>query len=519
MTRRSIVRLPVLAVAVALGLLPIRALRGQELAVDTTGAGALIDEALNRSEVMQNLQYLSDVIGPRLTGSAAARRANEWTLERFKAYGLDARLEPWQFGGTWTRGPMRARMTAPRAHDVIAASWAWAPGTGGATVTGPVVRIDATTPDSFAVHRGRVKQAWVMTRAPSLVWNNDGPAMTAADSQRQRDFFRTVFTPFRDADSVTRARMQQFANDLPYLLRRAGALGMLVDGSKEHALLNMSGSPNRILPLPQVVVTHEDYALFDRLLQADTTPRLAVSISNTVTRDSVPQWNTVAEIRGSERPGQVVIVGAHLDSWDLGTGTTDNGTGAMCALEAARIIARSGLRPKRSIRFVLFTGEEQGLIGSRKYAEAHAAEADSIQAVIVLDNGTGAISGQALQGRTDLDGLWRAVLAPVARLGADSVVNRNKTGTDHLSFLPYGVPGFNFNQLERGYGHTHHSQSDTYDMAVASDLMQASAVMAVSAYELANLPGLIPRGERSAPTPVEAVKVSDSLIVRGRGAN
>src|SRR5256884_321589 len=398
---------------------------------------------------------------------------------------------------------MRVRMTAPRAHDVMAASWAWAPGTGGATVTGPVVRIDATTPDSFAVHRGRVKQAWVMTRASSLVWNNEGPLMTAADSQRQRDFFRTVFTPFRDADSVTRARMQQFANDLPYLLRRAGALGILVDGSKEHALLNMSGSPNRILPLPQVVIAHEAYALFDRLLQVGAPPRLAVSISNTITRDSVPQWNAVAEIRGSERPGQVVIVGAHLDSWDLGTGTTDNGTGAMCTLEAARVIARSGFKPKRTIRFVLFAGEEQGLIGSRKYAEAHAAEADSIQAVIVLDNGTGAITGQALQGRTDLEALWRAVLAPVARLDADSVVNRNKTGTDHLSFLPYGVPGFNFNQLERGYGHTHHSQSDTYAMAIAADLKQAAAVMAVSASELADLPGLIPRGGRFAPAPGE----------------
>ena len=512
-------RLHVLAAAAAFTVCSVGLVSGQDLIVDTTGAGALVDEALNRSEVMENLQYLSDVIGPRLTGSSAARRANDWTLERFEAYGLDAHLEPWQFGGTWTRGPMRARMTAPRAHDVMAASWAWAPGTGGATVTGPVVRIDATTPDSFAVYRARVKKAWVMTRAPSLVWNTDGPPMTAADSQRQRDFFRTVFTPFRDADSATRARMQQFANDLPHLLHRAGALGILVDAGKEHGLLNMSGSPNRMLPLPQVAVAHEDYALFDRLLGAGTTPRLAVSISNTITRDSVPQWNTVAEIRGSERPGQVVIVGAHLDSWDLGTGTTDNGTGAMCTLEAARVIARSGFKPKRTIRFVLFAGEEQGLIGSRKYAEAHAAEADSIQAVIVLDNGTGAITGQALQGRTDLEALWRAVLAPVARLDADSVVNRNKTGTDHLSFLPYGVPGFNFNQLERGYGHTHHSQSDTYDMAVAADLMQASAVMAVSAYELANLPGLIPRGERSAPTPVQAVKVSDSLIVKGRGSN
>src|SRR3989442_13936998 len=329
--------------------------------------------------------------------------------------------------------------------------------------------------------------------------------MTAADSERQRDFFRTVFTPYRDLHSTTGARRQQFANDLPSLLRRAGALGILLAASKEHALLNTSGPPNRILPLPQIAVAHEDYALFDRQLQAGTTPRLAVSVSNTITRDSVPQWNTVAELRGSELPGQVVIVGAHLDSWDLGTGTTDNGTGAMCTLEAARIIARSGLKPKRTIRFVLFTGEEQGLIGSRKYAEAHAAEADSIQSGNVLDNGTGAITGQALQGRTDLEGLSRAILAPAAPLGADSVVDRHQTRTDQLSFLPHGVPGFNFNQPERGHGHTHHPHPDTYDMAVAADLMQASAVMAVSAYELASLPGLIPRGERSAPTPVEAV--------------
>jgi len=510
------VRPSCLLVALAIAASARRPLSAQDVTVDTAGAGALIDQALNHSQVMENLQYLADVIGPRLTGSPAVRRANDWTLERFKGYGLEGHLEPWKFGGTWTRGPARVRMTAPRAHDVTAASWAWAPGTGGSVRTGPVVRIDATTPDSFAAYRGKVKGAWVMTRAPAPVWNGDGPAMTAADSQSQREYFRNVFTPFRDADSLTRARMQQFANDVPFLLQRAGALGIVLDAGKEHALLNMSGSPNRVLPLPQIVVAHEDYAMFDRLLRAGAMPRLAVSVTNELTRDSVPQWNTVAEMRGSERPGEVVIVGAHLDSWDLGTGTTDNGTGAMCVLEAARAIAQSGLKPRRTIRFVLFTGEEQGLIGSRKYAEAHAAEADSIQAVIVLDNGTGAITGQALQGRADLEGLWRALLAPVKGLGVDSVVNRNKGGTDHLSFLPYGVPGFNFNQLERGYNHTHHSQSDTYDMALGADLAQASAVMAVSAYELANLSELIPRGARSTPTPVEAVKVSDSLLVKGK---
>lgn len=506
------------ALAAAAALLPLllRPATGQDLTVDTSGAGVLIDQALNHSEVLQNLAHLVDVIGPRLTGSPAARAANEWTLARFRAYGLDGHLEPWKFGGTWTRGPIRVRMTAPRIHDVDAASWAWAPGTGGRAVRGPVVRIDGTTPEAFTPDRAKVRGAWVMLRPPAFVWNSDGPEMTAADSARRQEFFRNMFAPFRDADSVTRARMQQFNNDLPFLLRRAGALGIVLDAGKEHALLNMSGSPNRILPLPQIVVAHEDYALFDRMLADGITPRLEATIQNAMTTDSVTQWNTVAEIRGTERPGEVVIVGAHLDSWDLGTGATDNGTGAMCTLEAARVIAQSGLRPKQTIRFVLFTGEEQGLIGSREYASAHAAEADSIQAVVVLDNGTGAVTGQALQGRTDLEGLWRAALAPVASLGADSVVNRNKGGTDHLSFLPYGVPGFNFNQLQRGYNHTHHSQSDTYDMAVEGDLKQASAVMAVSAYELANLPGMIPRGERSTPQPVEAVKVSDSLRVRAR---
>jgi carboxypeptidase Q len=484
---------------------------GQDLTVDTAGAGALVDQALHHSEVMANLAYLTDVIGPRLTGSPAVRQANEWTLARFRDYGLTAHLEPWTFGGSWTRGPIRVRLVAPRAHDVIAASWTWAPGTGGVTRTGPVVRIDGSVPDSFARQRSRVKGAWVMLQEPSFVWNSDGPAMGAADSARREQFLRRYYPPFQGADSATRARLEQFANDLPYQLRRAGALGIVVDAGKEHGLLNMSGSPNRILPLPQIVVTHEDYSLFNRLLAAGSVPRLAVSIVNRMSRDSIPQWNTIAELRGTQRPGEVVIVAAHLDSWDLGTGTTDNGTGAMCVLEAARVIARSGLRPQRTIRFALFTGEEQGLIGSRKYAEAHAAEADSIQAVLVLDNGTGAVTGQALQGRGDLAELWRAILAP---LGADSVVNRNKGGTDHLAFLPYGVPAFNFNQVERGYQHTHHSQSDTYDKAVAEDLMQASAVLAVSAHELANLPGMIPRGARSTPTRVQAVQVSDSLRTR-----
>ena len=489
----------------------------QNLTVDTSGAGRLIDEALNRSQVMLNLQYLSDAIGPRLTGSPAARAANDWTMRKFQEYGLAAHLEEWNFGGRWERGPLWVRMTAPRTHDVIAASWAWAPGTSGRTIRGPVVRIDGSTPDSLAANLRAVRGAFVMLRPPAPVWNNDGPPMTAADSAKQREYFRGVFAPFQNADSATRARLQQFQTDVPFLLRNAGALATLLDGGKEQTLLTMSGSPNRVLPLPQIVVAHEEYAMFDRLLRLGITPQLEASITNRMTLDSVPQWNTVAELRGTEHPGEVVIVGAHLDSWDLGTGASDNGTGSMATLETARVIAQSGLKPRRTIRFILFTGEEQGLIGSRKYAEAHAAEMDSIQAVIVLDNGVGAITGQALQGRQDLEGLWHQILVPVARLGADSVVNRNKGGTDHLSFLPYGVPAFNFDQLERGYGHTHHSQSDTYDKAIEQDLQQASAVMAVSAYALANLPDLIARGPKQPATPVVAQVPSDSVVNNRKG--
>ena len=277
--------------------------------------------------------------------------------------------------------------------------------------------------------------------------------------------------------------------------------------------MTMSGSPNRVAPLPNIVISHEDYTLLERLIAHGVTPRLEAGVENKVGKSRVQQWNTVAELRGSELPGQVVILGAHLDSWDLGTGVTDNGAGSMVVLEAARILARSGLKPKRTIRFILFAGEEQGLIGSRQYAAAHAAEADSVQAVQVIDNGTGRIVGQALQGRSDLAELWQALLVPVAHLGATAVREDVKTGTDHLAFVPYGIPGFNFDQEPRGYSHTHHSESDTYDKAVADDLRQASAVMAVTAWELANLGELLPRGPKPGP---ERIPTTPSAAVSAR---
>jgi hypothetical protein len=445
------------------------------------------------------VRNLTDVIGPRLSGTAAMRRANEWTAERLRGYGLTATLEPYRFGVTWERGPIAMRVLEPFRRALTGYSWAWTAGTAGKTLAGPVVLADVSTPDSFAIYRDRVRGAWVLPRASTLIWNPDGPPMTAADSARldSARALRASLTADTSAAAVEARR--QWAIDLPYLLRKAGALGTLVDGGKEHALMTMSGSPTRVAPLPNVVVSHEDYTQLERLIHASVTPRIEGRVENTVGESPVMQWNTVGEIRGSELPGQVVVLGAHLDSWDLATGTTDNAVGSGVVIEAARVIAESGRKPRRTIRFILFSGEEQGLLGSRAYAQAHAAESDSVQAVLVLDNGTGAIKGQALQGRDDLEETWRALLAPVADLGAAEVRSAVKSGTDHLPFAAYGIPAFNFDQHPRGYNHTHHSQSDTYDKAIEADLQQASAVMAATAWQLANMAELLPRGPKPGP--------------------
>ena len=492
-----------------LATLPLTA----QTVVDTTGTGAIIRQATDHSEVMKNLEYLSDVIGPRLTGSSAMRRANDWTAERFKAYGLTAAIEPWDFGVTWERGVANARLLAPFQRAVTAQSWAWTAGTGGKALAGPVVLVNVSTPESLAVYKDRVKGAWILTGQPANIWNPDGPAMTAADSAAVRARQNQPRPPL-DTSAAAVAQRRQFAFDLPYMLRQAGALGRLTDGSKEQGLMNMSGSPYAVSPLPNLVIAHEDFAQLARLIQNGITPRFEGTVTNTIGANPVKQYNTVAEIRGSEKPGEVVILGAHLDSWDLGTGTTDNGTGSMVVLEAARAIAQSGLKPKRTIRFILFSGEEEGLLGSAAYAAQHAATADSIQAVLVIDNGTGMITGQALQGRNEDEQLWKDLLAPVTSLGARNVRQGNKGGTDHLSFIPYGVPGWNFDQETRGYNHTHHSQVDTFDHAVGSDLVQASAVMAATAFELANLPTLLPRGAKTTVTPRPWLKPSPGLAVK-----
>jgi hypothetical protein len=487
-SRRLAAALLVATTAIA-GAQPTVPQRTIHVPADQELVARIIDEGTKRSHADADLQYLLDVIGPRLTGSPEVRRANEWTEQKFREYGMDrTALEPYTFGVGWTRGPMTLRMLAPQKRELLGVSWAWSPGTNG-PLAGDVVFMDARTESEFNQRfKGKLAGKWVMM---GLAYPNENPAdppVTHADSAHL-DSARAVLRARTDDEAFFFTNRSVFA-------AREHPAGLVRDGGKQFGLFTMSGSPGAISTLPQIVIANEVYLQFERLLQRGIPVRIEADIRNSFTTDTLQQWNTVAEIRGSEKPDEVVLLGAHLDSWDLATGGTDNGAGAIAVLEAARILEAVGVKPKRTIRFVLFTGEEEGLYGSQAYAEAHEKELDRIQAALVLDNGTGKITGMTLQGREELRDMWKAMLGPVTPLGTLVVKSGNKTGTDHLAFLPYGVPAFNYDQATRGYNWTHHSQVDDYNHVVPRDVAQAATIMAVNAWQFADMPEFLERGRR-----------------------
>ncbi|MDB4908493.1 MAG: hypothetical protein JWO05_3277 [Gemmatimonadetes bacterium] len=488
---------PAVAVTVALFALFLLAvpLRAQDPvtqldlrpAPDSALIARIVAEGTTHSRARETFATLLDVIGPRLTGSPALRRANDWTAAQMRAAGADsAWLEPWSLSRSWTRGRAVVRMLAPQERVLVAASVGWTPGTNG-PARGDVVWVDTRTPAEFdAKFAGRLRGAWVMVTPAIPVANPeaplDPPARAKFDSTLRAHYASIAARP---GDLVGLERLRRLMSE--------GVAGVLVDGEKPNHLLVMRGSPANPL-LPQVMLAHESYAQVQRLLARGEKVRIEADIANTLLEQPAPQWNTVAEIRGSEHPDEVVLLGAHLDSWDLGTGATDNGAGVVAVMEAARILAATGVRPKRTIRFVLFSGEEQGLLGSSAYARDHASALPHIQAAMMLDNGTGRITGVPLQGRNDLSLLWRRMLDVIPSQGPFTIEARTKGGSDHLPFLNAGVPAYLFIQDWRGYDHTYHSQDDVLDYTWPGDVAQAATVMAAAAWQLANLPVFIPRG-------------------------
>lgn len=480
MKRRSV--LPVFAmVALALGW---SWMAGQEQpATDPVQETdrKILAEVKDNSELMANLEYLSDMIGPRLTGTEKMNQASRWTLEMFKKYGLaNAHLESWTIARAWYRGTARARILAPAEHPLTVASMGWSPSTAGA-VRGPVVYIKAKRVEDLPEYKGKLRGAIVITSEPAQL-------PPPYELPRSPLLTPPAAPPFGPSN-------QQFARALGEFLKAEGALAVLRDSGKEHGLLNMGGIGGRnydIGVLPTAMVTSEGYRMIWRLLQRGPV-EIEIELSNSFSEKPVEVYNTAAEIPGSEKPDEIVILGAHLDSWDLGTGTTDNGTGSMVILEAARALRKLDLKPKRTIRFILFSGEEQGLNGSRAYVEAHRAELPKVSGVLIHDTGTGRVLSIAMMGNYQDREVIDRVMAPLRDVGFLEPSLRRSGGSDHVSFDEAGVPAFFGIQDPAEYRKTHHSQSDTFDKAWKDDLIEGAQVVAAWAYNVAQLPELLPR--------------------------
>jgi hypothetical protein len=499
----------------------------------------LLAEAKTGSEIMANLTYLSDVIGPRLTGSAALKRANDWTADKMRSYGLsNVHLEGWEIPVGWERGPVSVRLVEPQAgRPLTAAAMGWTPGTNG-RITGDVVVMEARNSNDLAAYKGKLKGAIVLRGRPTVIRPLSDMDLFGGQRQGGRGgrggpgAQGDGRTPRPDSERRDRSQFQQmmaFRRELTEFLHTEGAAVLMMDSGKPHGLLNMTGNwrgNDRVSardPLPTLFVAHEHYAMLYRLATRKqmVRTRVEVEINNRFIPGPIGVYNTVGEIRGSEKPDEFVVLGAHLDSWDLGQGTTDNGTGTAVVLEAARVLVKSGIRPRRTIRFCLFTGEEQGLHGSKAYVERHKAEMPKTSLALVHDTGTGRVVGITLENRAVLKPILEAELVSLKPLGVEDFNLRSMPGSDHMSFERVGVPGLAVKQDWAEYRLSHHSQSDTLDKAREPDLIQGAQTLVVAAVRVANLPRLLPRdkpvrerpgreaGERRSAPPAEKTPAKD----------
>ena len=485
------------------------------------------DEGFRHSQVMATASYLTDVIGPRLTGSPALRRANEWTRDRLTTWGLaNAHLEPWEFGRGWSFSAVSVAMVAPDRVPLSALPRAWTPGTDG-PIHGPAIKVAAKSPSDLDPFKGKVAGK-ILLIDDAVDLTDDGKPRSerySADELSELSQF-PIPTGKRD-ERLERARKRwAMAEALREFVQAEGALATVEGSSRGDALIEVTGTrgfqAGKEPPVPGVVLAAEQYNRLLRLLDDETEVELEIDVKAQFLDDDPHAWDTVAEIPGTGKEGEVVMTGAHLDSWHAATGATDNAAGCAVVMEAVRILQALGVKPKRTIRVALWTGEEQGLLGSRAYVGDHfgaraepedPAQRDlppylrdhqgaltlkpehaKLAAYFNVDNGSGKIRGIYTQENVAVEPIFQAWLAPFADLGADTVTARNTRGTDHQSFDGVGLPGFQFIQDGLDYEtETHHSQADTYDHLQRDDLVQASVVLAGFLYDAAMRAEKLPR--------------------------
>ncbi len=541
------------------------------------------DEGLHRSQVMATLSHLTDVIGPRLTGSPNLKRANEWTRDQLASWGLsNAHLEAWgPFGRGWSLKRFSMQVVEPQCIPLIGMPKAWSPGIEG-TLSAPVVYFDARSEADFEKFKDKLKGAIVlMSRTPEVPAHFEplatrktdtelleladaaepaprgmrgglppragrgGPTPPAAPGNAggqpatpARNRMARFNSPeFRAQMELNRKKMLFLIAQSPAMIVEASNQGdggtYFVQGATVPSTTPFLGfgqqnqggpAPRRVNAwdkdapkiIPQIVLSKEHYNRLVRMIEAGEKVTIATELQVQFHDKDLMAYNTVAEIPGSDLKEEVVMLGGHIDSWHSGTGATDNGAGVSVAMEAVRIIKALDLKPRRTIRVGLWSGEEEGLLGSRAYVREHfgknpaggfgVAEPDVKESAeprpeyarfsgyFNLDNGTGKIRGVYLQGNEAVRPIFRKWLQPFRDMGAATLSLSNTGGTDHLSFDGIGLPGFQFIQDEIEYSsRTHHSNQDVFDRIQADDMKQASVIMAAFVYNTAMLDERLPR--------------------------
>ena len=501
------------------------------------------DEGMNRSQYMRTLSYLTDNIGGRLTGSPGMKQANEWTRDKMKEWGMqNARLESWgPFGRGWALRKFTAVVNDPQYVPVIAFPNAWSPSTKGA-VTSEVVVLEGNSEAELAKYQGQL--------AGKIVFLSGVRPLAALDKALSKRYSDEELAKMAEAPMPGEsdgsglppaAVIKQFVDGFnknvektKFLQKEGAAVVVYSSGEGSGGTLFVQGAnvahpmPTEIKSisdivespafqphnkkyesnmLPQLTMATEDYNRIVRMVRNGAKPQMTVDIDAQYFDSDPMQYNTIAEIPGTDPvlKDEVVMLGAHLDSWHSSTGATDNGAGSAAVMEAARIIVASGLKPKRTIRVALWSGEEQGLLGSTAYVKQHFGEMkngalvkgpdyDKLSGYFNLDNGTGKIRGVYLQGNANIKPLFESWLSPFGDLGAKTLTLSNTGGTDHLPFAGIGLPGFQFIQDEVEYGsRTHHSNQDNFDRIQAEDMKQASTIIAAFAYQAAMMDAKLPR--------------------------
>ena len=490
--------------------------------VDLNAVYAIKAEGFERSQVMELMSWLTDVHGPRLTGSPILQAAADYTVEQFAEWGLvNIAQEVWgEFGRGWTNERFYAHAIEPQAYPLIGYPKAWTPGTGGVVSEEAVLAIIENDAD-IEKHRGTLAGKFVLTAIVP-----DVQALFEAPGRRYSDEQLAGLAAQPDP-AGRRGRPQGGGRDQGFADRRMaffveeGVAALIEPGPDPGSGRGDSGSvfvrsggsrnPNDPPVAPQVVLLTEHYGRIARTLEKDIPVTLELNVQNRFHVDTLDAFNIIAEIPGTVLADEVVMLGAHFDSWHAGTGATDNAAGSAVMMEAMRILKTTGLRLRRTVRIALWTGEEQGLLGSRAYVTTHFGDRRTmalkpaharLSGYFNVDNGTGLVRGVYLQGNEAIAPVFEAWMEPFANLGMTTLSIRNTGGTDHLAFDAVGLPGFQFIQDPVEYGsRTHHTNLDVYEHVQASDMMKNAVIVAAFVYHAANRDELLPRKPLPRPLP------------------